>query len=53
MSYAQSRRIIDADSHLIELDDFVTNAATAAERPVIPRCPEEPSRFSGSDGPGP
>ena len=36
MSYAGSRNIIDADSHLIELDDFVTNAATSAELPLIP-----------------
>jgi predicted TIM-barrel fold metal-dependent hydrolase len=28
MTYAQHRRIIDADSHVIELDDFLTNAAT-------------------------
>jgi predicted TIM-barrel fold metal-dependent hydrolase len=37
MSYAGRRRIIDADSHLIELDDFVTNAASASELPLIPR----------------
>jgi uncharacterized protein len=29
MTYAQHRRIIDADSHLIELDDFLSNAATS------------------------
>ena len=37
MSYAGTRRIIDADSHLIELDDFVTNAANPSELPLIPR----------------
>ena len=37
MSYAGSRTIIDADSHLIELDDFVTKAATSSELPLIPR----------------
>jgi predicted TIM-barrel fold metal-dependent hydrolase len=36
MSYAGSRRIIDADSHLIELEDFVANAADPLERPLIP-----------------
>ena len=29
MTYAQHRRIIDADSHVIELDDFLSNAATS------------------------
>jgi hypothetical protein len=37
VSYAGSRTIIDADSHLIELDDFVTKAATSSELPLIPR----------------
>ena len=41
MSYAGTRTIIDADSHLIELDDFVANAATAAERPTTPRLEEQ------------
>jgi hypothetical protein len=36
MSYAGSRRIIDADSHLIELEDFVANAADPLERSLIP-----------------
>lgn len=37
MGYAGTRRIIDADSHLIELDDFVTIAASPSELPLIPR----------------
>jgi predicted TIM-barrel fold metal-dependent hydrolase len=37
MSYAGERRIIDADSHLIELDDFLTNVADPAERALLPR----------------
>jgi predicted TIM-barrel fold metal-dependent hydrolase len=36
MSYAGHRRIIDADSHVIELDDFLERAATPAERALIP-----------------
>ena len=36
MSYAGTRRIIDADSHLIELDDFLINAAIPADKPLIP-----------------
>ena len=35
MTYAGSRRIIDIDSHLFELDDFLHEAATADERPLI------------------
>ena len=37
MTYAGSRRIIDADSHLIELDDFLDLAADPSERELIPR----------------
>ena len=36
MSYAGPRKIIDADSHLIELDDFLINAAREADLPLIP-----------------
>lgn len=36
MTYAAHRKIIDADSHLIELDDFLANAARAADLPLIP-----------------
>ncbi len=28
MTYAEHRKIIDADSHVIELDDFLERAAT-------------------------
>ena len=37
MTYAGPRRIIDVDSHVIELDDFLWNAAEATERPLLPR----------------
>ena len=36
MSYAQNRRIIDVDSHLIELEDFLTNAAKSDELGLLP-----------------
>ena len=36
MTYAGHRKIIDCDSHLIELDDFLSNAARAADLPFIP-----------------
>ena len=37
MTYAGNRRIIDADSHLIELDDFLDAVASPSERELIPR----------------
>lgn len=36
MSYAGNRKIIDADSHVIELDDFLINFADPDERHLIP-----------------
>lgn len=36
MTYAAHRRIIDSDSHLIELDDFLYNAANAEHVGLIP-----------------
>ena len=36
MSYAQDRIIIDADSHVIELDDFLSRAASDTDRDLIP-----------------
>lgn len=36
MSYAAHRRIIDADSHVIELDDFLERFADARDRKLIP-----------------
>ena len=35
MTYASNRRIIDVDSHLFELDDFLHSVATAEEAPFI------------------
>ncbi len=36
MTYAQHRRIIDADSHVIELDDFLRKAASDANLALLP-----------------
>ena len=36
MTYAAHRRIIDVDSHLIELDDFLHNAARPEHEPLVP-----------------
>jgi predicted TIM-barrel fold metal-dependent hydrolase len=36
MTYAGERRIIDADSHVIELDDFLDAAALEGDRDLIP-----------------
>ena len=36
MSYAQHRKIIDADSHVIELDDFLMAAAKEEDKGLIP-----------------
>jgi predicted TIM-barrel fold metal-dependent hydrolase len=36
MTYAAHRTIIDADSHVIELEDFLFEAAEPAERAVLP-----------------
>lgn len=36
MSYAGNRKIIDADSHIIELDDFLASFADPSERDLIP-----------------
>ena len=36
MTYAAHRTIIDADSHVIELDDFLAQAAAPAERDLLP-----------------
>jgi predicted TIM-barrel fold metal-dependent hydrolase len=37
MPYAGNRRIIDVDSHVIELDDFLSNAARPGELDLLPR----------------
>ena len=36
MSYAQHRKIIDADSHVIELDDFLHEVAAKEHKDLIP-----------------
>ena len=36
MSYAQHRKIIDADSHVIELDDFLHAIAEDEYKDLIP-----------------
>lgn len=41
MTYAAHRRIIDVDSHLIELDDFLLNAARPEHRDRIPPMDEQ------------
>ena len=35
MTYAGNRRIIDVDSHLFELDDFLTAVASDDERALL------------------
>ncbi|HIG43870.1 MAG: amidohydrolase family protein [bacterium] len=41
MSYAGHRKIIDVDSHVIELDDFLAKAATVADRALLPSMSEQ------------
>lgn len=41
MTYAGPRRIIDVDSHVIELDDFLFNAAQPDERALLPAMTEQ------------
>lgn len=41
MTYAQQRRIIDVDSHLIELDDFLRNAARSTDLPLLQNMDEQ------------
>ena len=36
MSYAEHRKIIDADSHIIELEDFLISAAKEEDKRLIP-----------------
>ncbi len=40
-TYAGHRRIIDADSHVIELDDYLANAAREADLPLLPAMNEQ------------
>ena len=41
MTYAEHRRIIDVDSHLMELDDFLHNAARAEHLDLVPSMLEQ------------
>ena len=41
MTYAETRRIIDVDSHVIELEDFLVNAADPKDRGLIPAMSEQ------------
>ncbi len=41
MTYAQHRIIIDADSHVIELDDFLINAAEGRDASLLPGMAEQ------------
>ena len=41
MAYAEHRRIIDVDSHLMELDDFLHNAARAEHLEMVPSMFEQ------------
>ena len=43
MTYAEHRRIIDVDSHVIELDDFLHNAARAEHIDLVPSMFEQKS----------
>ena len=41
MTYAEHRRIIDVDSHVIELDDFLHNAARPEHFNLVPSMHEQ------------
>ena len=41
MTYAEHRRIIDVGSHLMELDDFLHNAARAEHLDLVPSMLEQ------------
>ncbi|GIS70276.1 MAG: hypothetical protein CM1200mP9_10970 [Gammaproteobacteria bacterium] len=41
MSYAEHRTIIDVDSPVIELDDFLSNVAHPNDAPLIPDITEQ------------
>jgi predicted TIM-barrel fold metal-dependent hydrolase len=41
MTYAEHRRVIDVDSHVIELEDFLANVATPEERAALPGMSEQ------------
>lgn len=41
MTYAAHRRIIDVDSHVIELEDFLASAALADDLPLLPAMSDQ------------
>ena len=41
MTYAETRRIIDVDSHVIELEDFLALVATPEELALLPSMSEQ------------
>ena len=41
MTYAAGRRIIDADSHVIELDDFLHNVVAAEHATLLPAMADQ------------
>lgn len=41
MTYAEHRRIIDVDSHVIELEDFLFDAARPDEAKILPRMSDQ------------
>src|ERR1700749_2737673 len=59
MSYAGARRIFDADSHLMELPDFLTAHADAKSRPLLPSLDRlndgqfQPGELAGRNGHAP
>ena len=49
-TYAGDRRIFDADSHVIELDDFLHIVATPSERLLIPPMNAQTELLVSQDG---
>ena len=50
MSYAEHRRIIDVDSHVIELDDFLSNAATPEDLALLPAMSDQQDLVMSDEG---
>ncbi len=50
MSYAQHRRIIDVDSHVIGLGDFLSKAATPKDLPLLPDMSEQQDLAMSAEG---
>ena len=59
MSYAGERLVLDADSHLMELPDFLTAHADPGDRDIMPRLGDittgqfDPGEFVGRNGHAP